>query len=289
MLLNNKTIFMTGGSRGIGLAIAKRFAQDGANIIIAAKTVSEHPRLEGTIYTACEAIEAAGGQALPVQTDIRFEEQIRDAVQQGVERFGGIDIVVNNASAIYLLNPEVLKMKQYDMMFAINARGSYMVNTICFDYLQQSENPHILSLSPPITMRVDWFRNNIAYTQSKYVMSMNTLGFSESYKKYGIAVNALWPKTLINTDAIRHISPDLVKHSRKPDIMADAAHWIVTQKAKRLTGKFLLDQDVLEKIGKSDMSGYSVDPSQLLMRDLFVGDPKDALKLLDMDGKVSDD
>tara|TARA_B100001989_G_C24525727_1_gene458545 strand:+ start:435 stop:1301 length:867 start_codon:yes stop_codon:yes gene_type:complete len=288
MLLKDKTIFMSGGSRGIGLAIAKRFARDGANVIIAAKTVTQHPRLEGTIHTACQEIELAGGQALAVQTDIRFEDQIKAAVQQGVERFGGIDIVINNASAIYLLNPEVLKMKQYDMMFAINARGSYMVNTHCFDYLKQSENPHILSLSPPINMKIDWFKNNIAYTQSKYVMSMNVIGFSESYKKYGIAVNALWPKTIINTDAIKHISPDLLKHSRKPSIMADAAYWMVTQKSSRLTGKFLLDQDVLEKSGKSDMSRYSVDPTQLLMRDLFVGDPKDALKMLDIHGNPAE-
>ena len=288
MLLKDKTIFMSGGSRGIGLAIAKRFARDGANVIIAAKTVTQHPRLEGTIHTACQEIELAGGQALAVQTDIRFEDQIQAAVQQGVERFGGIDIVINNASAIYLLNPEVLKMKQYDMMFAINARGSYMVNTHCFDYLKRSENPHILSLSPPINMKIDWFKNNIAYTQSKYVMSMNVIGFSESYKKYGIAVNALWPKTIINTDAIKHISPDLLKHSRKPSIMADAAYWMVTQKSSRLTGKFLLDQDVLEKSGKSDMSRYSVDPTQLLMRDLFVGDPKDALKMLDIHGNPAE-
>lgn len=284
MLLKDKTIFMTGGSRGIGLAIAKRFARDGANVIIAAKTVDKHPRLEGTIYTACQEIELAGGQALPVQTDIRFEDQIRSAVAQGVERFGGIDIVVNNASAIYLLNPEVLKMKQYDLMFSINARGSYMVNTICFEYLRQSENPHILSLSPPIHMKTDWFKNNIAYTQSKFVMSMNTIGFAESYKKYGIGVNALWPKTLINTDAIRHISPDLLKHSRQPKIMADAAYEIVTQKATRLTGKFMIDQDVLKKSGVEDLAHYAVDKQENLMRDLFVGDPKEALKLLDIQG-----
>lgn len=284
MLLKGKTVFMTGGSRGIGLAIAKRFAKDGANIVIAAKTVAAHHKLEGTIYTAAEEIEKAGGQALPVQADIRFEDQVHEAVSQGVAQFGGIDIVINNASAIYLLSPEVLNMKQYDLMFSINARGSYLTNTACFDYLRKSDNPHIITLSPPINMKTDWFKRNIAYTQSKYVMSMNTVGFAESYKKYGISVNALWPKTLINTDAIRNISPDLVKCSRNAEIMADAAYWIATQKPGKVTGKFFIDQEILEKSGVKDFSDYAVIKGNPLMRDLFIGNPKDALKLLDSAG-----
>lgn len=284
MTLRGKTVFMTGGSRGIGLAIAKRFAHDGANIIIAAKTTEPHPKLSGTIYTAAAEVEAAGGQALAVKTDIRYEDEIAAAVQKGVEHFGGIDIVVNNASAIYLLSPEVLNMKQYDLMFSINARGSYLTNSLCFEYLKASENPHIITLSPPITMKGEWFKNNMAYTQSKFVMSMNTVGFSEAYRKYGIAVNALWPRTVIDTDAIRHINPDLVKHSRKDRIMADAAHWIVSQKSKRATGKFFIDQEVLEKSGVDDFSEYAVVPGNCLIRDLFIGSPKDAMKMLDANG-----
>lgn len=278
---------MTGGSRGIGLAIAKRFARDGANIIIAAKTTTPHPSLTGTIYTACEEIEKAGGQAFAVPTDIRFEEQIRDAVEKGAEHFGGIDVVINNASAIFLLGPEVLKMKQYDLMFAINARGSYLTNTLCFEYLKKSDNPHIISLSPPLNMKTDWFKSNIAYTQSKYVMSMNTVGFAECYKKYGIAVNALWPKTLINTDAIRHISPDLIPHSRHPDIMADASYWIASQPASKFTGKFMIDQDVLEKIGICDFSKYAIAEENTLLQDLFIGRPDVGLKMLDASGHDS--
>jgi len=288
MLLKGKTVFMTGGSRGIGLAIAKRLAKDGANVVIAAKTVEPHPNLTGTIHTACEDIEKAGGQALAVQTDIRFEEQIANAVKQAVDTFGGIDIVVNNASAIYLLSPEILKMKQYDLMFSINARGSYMTNVHCFEHLKKSDNPHIITLSPPISMKAEWFKRNIAYTQSKFVMSMNTTGFAEAYRKYGIAVNSLWPKTVIDTDAIRHINPDLVKYSRKDSIMADAAHWIVTQKSKRLTGRFFIDQDILKKSGVDDLSKYAVIKGNNLIRDLFLGDPKDAMKMLDASGEEID-
>lgn len=284
MTLIGKTVFMTGGSRGIGLAIAKRFAQDGANIIIAAKTIDPHPKLSGTIHTAAAEIEAEGGQALAIQTDIRYEEQIAEAVKQGVAHFGGIDIVINNASAIYLLGPEVLKTKQYDLMFSINARGSYLTNTLCFEHLKKSNNPHIVTLSPPINMKSEWFKRNIAYTQSKFAMSMNTVGFAEAYKKYGIAVNALWPRTVIDTDAIRHINPDLVKHSRKDRIMADAAYWIVSQKSKRYHGKFFIDQEVLIKSGVEDFTEYAVVPGNPLIRDLFIGNPSDAFKMLDENG-----
>ena len=285
MKFKGKTIFMTGGSRGIGLAIAKRFARDGANIIIAAKTTTPHETLQGTIYTACEEVEQAGGQCLAVPTDIRFEEQVREAVEKGAEHFGGIDIVINNASAIFLLGPEVLKMKQYDLMFSINARGSYLTNTLCFEHLKKSENPHIITLSPPLNMKTDWFKSNMAYTQSKFVMSMNTVGFAQCYKKYGIAVNALWPKTLINTDAIRHLSPDLIPHSRQPEIMADAAYWMASQPASKLTGKFLIDQDVLEKTGVDDFSAYAVEKENSLLQDLFIGHPSEGLKMLDASGK----
>lgn len=288
MTLIGKTVFMTGGSRGIGLAIAKRFAQDGANIIIAAKTVEPHPKLSGTIHSAADEIEAEGGHALAVQTDIRYEEQIAEAVKQGVAHFGGIDIVINNASAIYLLGPEILKTKQYDLMFSINARGSYLTNSLCFEHLKKSNNPHIITLSPPINMKSEWFKRNIAYTQSKFVMSMNTVGFAEAYKKYGIAVNALWPRTVIDTDAIRHINPDLVNHSRKDTIMADAAYWIVCQKSKRYNGKFFIDQEVLEKTGMEDFSHYAAVPGNLLIRDLFIGNPGDAHKMLDANGNDLD-
>lgn len=288
MTLIGKTVFMTGGSRGIGLAIAKRFAQDGANIIIAAKTVEPHPKLSGTIHSAADEIEAEGGHALAVQTDIRYEEQIAEAVKQGVAHFGGIDIVINNASAIYLLGPEILKTKQYDLMFSINARGSYLTNSLCFEHLKKSNNPHIITLSPPINMKSEWFKRNIAYTQSKFVMSMNTVGFAEAYKKYGIAVNALWPRTVIDTDAIRHINPDLVNHSRKDTIMADAAYWIVCQKSKRYNGKFFIDQEVLEKTGMEDFSHYAAVPGNLLIRDLFIGNPGDAHKMLDTNGNDLD-
>lgn len=288
MTLIGKTVFMTGGSRGIGLAIAKRFAQDGANIIIAAKTVEPHPKLSGTIHSAADEIEAEGGHGLAVQTDIRYEEQIAEAVKQGVAHFGGIDIVINNASAIYLLGPEILKTKQYDLMFSINARGSYLTNSLCFEHLKKSNNPHIITLSPPINMKSEWFKRNIAYTQSKFVMSMNTVGFAEAYKKYGIAVNALWPRTVIDTDAIRHINPDLVNHSRKDTIMADAAYWIVCQKSKRYNGKFFIDQEVLEKTGMEDFSHYAAVPGNLLIRDLFIGNPGDAHKMLDANGNDLD-
>jgi citronellol/citronellal dehydrogenase len=288
MSLSGKTVFLTGGSRGIGLAIAKRFAQDGANIIIAAKTVEPHPKLGGTIHTAAAEIEELGGQALPVQTDIRYEEQIAEAIKQGVERFHGIDIVINNASAIYLLSPEILKMKQYDLMFSINARGSYMTNSLCFEYLKKSDNPHIITLSPPINMKMEWFKSNMAYTQSKFMMSMNTVGFASVFKKYGIAVNSLWPKTVIDTDAIRHINPDLVRYSRKDTIMADAAYWIANQKAKKYTGRFFIDQEVLEKTGVEDFTKYAVSPGNTLIRDLFIGHPNDAMKMLDVHGKEID-
>ena len=288
MRLKGKTVFMTGGSRGIGLAIAKCFAKEGANIIIAAKTMTEHPKLEGTVQTACMEIEAAGGHALGVQTDIRFQEQIEHAVHEGVKEFGGIDILINNASAIYLLSPEVLQMKQYDLMFAVNARGSYMANNICFKYLKESDNPHIITLSPPMSMQSDWFKHNIAYTQSKFVMSLNTIGFAHAYKKYGIAVNALWPKTVIDTAAIRHINPDLVKHSRKPEIMEQAAMWLVTQKSSKNTGKFFIDQEVLRKQGECDFSQYATQKGNLLVRDFFLGDPKDIMKMLDENGNETE-
>ncbi len=284
MSLKGKTVFMSGGSRGIGLAIAKRFAKEGANIIIAAKTVTRHPKLQGTIHTACEEIEKVGGKAVGVQTDVRFEEQIKEAINLGVDEFGGIDILINNASAIYLLSPEILKMKQYDLMFSVNARGSYLANSLCFEYLKKSDNPHIITLSPPVNMKMEWFKNNIAYTQSKFVMSMNTVGFAHAYKKYGIAVNALWPKTVIDTDAIRHINPDLVKYSRKSEIMADAALWIATQSAKKNTGKFYIDQDIIEKLGETDLSKYATVKGNPLVRDFFLGDPRDAMKLLDQHG-----
>jgi citronellol/citronellal dehydrogenase len=268
--LKDKTLFVTGGSRGIGLAIALRAAADGANIVIAAKTVEPHPKLPGTIHTAAREIEAAGGQCLPVQCDIRDEAQIARAVAAAAERFGGIDILVNNASAISLTGTMETPLKRFDLMFGINARGTYASSQACVPHLRKAPNPHILTLSPPLNMNPLWFKSHVAYTMAKYGMSMCVLGMAEEFREAGIAVNALWPKTIIATAALQMIPGIDPARGRKPEIMADAAHWILTQPARACSGNFLIDEEVLRKAGVTDLRRYAVDPSKGLLPDLFL-------------------
>jgi citronellol/citronellal dehydrogenase len=268
--LKGKTLFITGGSRGIGLAIALRAAADGANLVIAAKTVEPHPKLPGTIHTAAREIEAAGGRCLPLQCDIRDEAQLARAVAAGAERFGGIDILVNNASAISLSGTMETPLKRLDLMFGINVRGTYASSQACVPHLRKAANPHILTLSPPLNMNPRWFKNHVAYTMAKYGMSMCVLGMAEEFRAAGIAVNALWPKTIIATAALQMIPGIDPTRGRKPEIMADAAHWILTQPARACSGNFFIDEEVLRKIGVTDLRQYAVDPSKDLLPDLFL-------------------
>jgi citronellol/citronellal dehydrogenase len=270
--LKDRTLFISGGSRGIGLAIAKRAAQDGANIIIAAKTAEPHPKLQGTIYTAAEEIEAAGGKALPVVCDIRSEEQVAEAVEQGADHFGGIDICVNNASAIGLTPTLQTPMKRFDLMHQVNTRGTFLVSKTCIPYLMKSGNPHILNLSAPLNMEEKWFAPHVAYTMAKFGMSMCVLGMAGEFREQGIAVNALWPRTTIATAAVQNLlgGDELTRRSRKPEIMGDAAHVILTKPSREFTGNFCIDDEVLESAGVSDLSVYAVDPSAELAPDFFV-------------------
>jgi citronellol/citronellal dehydrogenase len=270
--LKDRTLFISGGSRGIGLAIAKRAAQDGANIIIAAKTAEPHPKLQGTIYTAAEEIEAAGGKALPVVCDIRSEEQVAAAVEQGADHFGGIDICVNNASAIALTPTLQTPMKRFDLMHQVNTRGTFLVSKTCIPYLMKSGNPHILNLSAPLNMEEKWFAPHVAYTMAKFGMSMCVLGMAGEFREQGIAVNALWPRTTIATAAVQNLlgGDELTRRSRKPEIMGDAAHVILTKPSREFTGNFCIDDEVLESAGVSDLSVYAVDPSAELAPDFFV-------------------
>ncbi len=272
--LAGKTLFVTGGSRGIGLAIAKRAAVDGANIIIAAKTAEPHPKLPGTIHTAAAEVEEAGGKALPIVCDIRDDDAVADAVEQGAKEFGGIDIVVNNASAIALLNTDDIKMNRFDLMHQVNARGTFLVSKTCLPWLRKAENPHILTLSPPLNMLEKWFAPHVAYSMAKYGMSMCVLGMAGEFREDGIAVNALWPRTTIATAAVNMLGGDeLMSHSRKPDIMADAAYVILTKPSREFTGNFCVDDSVLEDEGITDLSGYAVNPDLPLAPDFFV-EPK---------------
>ncbi|MDH3580521.1 MAG: NAD(P)-dependent oxidoreductase [Hyphomicrobiales bacterium] len=270
--LSGKTLFISGGSRGIGLAIALRAARDGANIALAAKTAEPHPKLPGTIHTAAEEIEKAGGKALALQTDIRDEDQVATAVERTVETFGGIDIVVNNASAISLTDTLATTMKRYDLMQDVNTRGTFLVSKACIPHLAESTNPHILMLSPPLRVRPDWFAGHIAYTISKYGMSLCVLGLAEELAPKGIAVNALWPRTTIATAAIENIvgGEEMVKASRTPAIMADAAHVILTQPARDFSGQFCIDDTLLAEHGVSDFDQYRVDATTQLQEDFFV-------------------
>ena len=261
MSLKGKTLFITGGSRGIGLAIALRAARDGANVTIAAKTAEPHPKLPGTIYSAAKEIEEAGGKALPILCDIRSEEQAAAAVEATVKAFGGIDVLVNNASAISLTGTAATDMKRYDLMNQINVRGTYLCGRLCLPHLKRAANPHILTLSPPLDMKAQWFAPNVAYAIAKYGMSMCTLGWSEEFRKDGIAANSLWPRTTIATAAVKMIGGDpLLKRSRTPEIMADAAHAIVTRPSREFTGNFCIDDLVLYAAGERDFGKYNAVP-----------------------------
>jgi citronellol/citronellal dehydrogenase len=272
MSLKNKTIFISGGSRGIGKAIAIRMGQDGANIVIAAKSVEENAKLGGTIFSAAEEIEKAGGAALPVQCDIRFEDQIQNAVDKAVERFGGIDIVINNASAIALMPTEQTTPKQFDLMHDINVRGTFFVTRACIPHLKKSSNAHILTLSPPVNMNPKWFGGHVAYTMAKYNMSMMAMGWATEFKKSNIASNALWPRTTIDTAAVRNLlgGEVLAKMSRTPAILADAAHYILNKPSVECTGNWFIDEDVLSAEGITDLDKYSVVPGAKLYTDLFL-------------------
>ncbi len=272
MLFKGKTAFITGASRGIGEAIALRLAKEGANIVIVAKSVTEDPRLGGTIQSVAEKVNEAGGKGLPVQCDIRNEEQIIAAVQHAVATFGGIDILVNNASAISLSNTEQTETKRFDLVHDINVRGTFLVTKHCVPFLQKSSNPHILTLSPPIDMDPKWIAPYVGYTISKYNMSMMTLGWAMEFKKYGIGVNSLWPVTTIATSAVRNIlgGEMLVNRSRKPEILADSAWYILQQPSKECTGNLFLDEDVLKTAGITDLDHYAVNPGGPLQKDLYV-------------------
>ncbi|MDI9818212.1 MULTISPECIES: NAD(P)-dependent oxidoreductase [unclassified Legionella] len=264
-------LFISGGSRGIGRAIAHRFAREGACIAIAAKTDKPHPTLEGTIHTVAKEIEDLGGSALPLMVDVRDENQIHRAMEKTILTFGKLDILINNASAISLTDTLSTSMKRYDLMQAVNTRATFACSQAAIPHLKNTDNPHILTLSPPLTMDSKWFAPHLAYTISKYGMSMCTLGLSEELASYGIAVNSLWPRTTIATDAIRVNFPEAIyRASRKPEIMADAAYWILTQSAKSLTGQFLIDEEVLTKAGVKDFSVYAMDPTVEPFPDLFL-------------------
>jgi citronellol/citronellal dehydrogenase len=270
--LAGKTMFLSGGSRGIGLAIAKRAAADGANIALIAKTAEPHPRLEGTIFTAAEEIEAVGGTALPIVGDIRHDEQVAAAVAATVEAFGGIDICVNNASAINLSGTEYLPMKSYDLMQDINTRGTFLVSKACIPHLRRAANPHILTLSPPLNLAQHWFQNHVAYTIAKYGMSMCTLGMSAEFEEDGIAVNSLWPRTIIATAAVQNLlgGDAAMQQSRRPEILADAAYEIFNRTSREATGNFYIDDEVLAEVGVTDLSAYAYVPDAGLQRDIFL-------------------
>ncbi|MGC6493711.1 MAG: SDR family oxidoreductase [Myxococcota bacterium] len=271
MTLDGKTLFITGASRGIGKAIALRAARDGANIVIAAKTATPHPKLAGTIYTAAEEIVAAGGQALPVVCDIRHEAMVQEAIDAAVEQFGGIDILVNNASAINLTGTLALPMKRFDLMHQVNARGTYLCSKLALPHLLKAQNPHILTLSPPLNLDPKWFGNHVAYTMAKYGMSMCVLGMAEEFKGQ-VGVNALWPKTTIATAAVNNLlgGEALMRASRTPAIVADAAWQILTSDHATCTGQFLIDEDVLRQAGVDDFEAYAHTPGTPLMPDFFL-------------------
>jgi citronellol/citronellal dehydrogenase len=272
MSLRGKTLFITGASRGIGLAIGVRAARDGANVVIAAKTAEPNPKLPGTVFTAAEEIDKAGGKGLGVVCDIRFEEQVAAAVKKAVEKFGGIDILVNNASAISLTGTEHTPMKRYDLMHQINTRGTFVCSQACIPFLKKASNPHILNISPPLNMEERWFAPHVAYTMAKFGMSMCVLGMAGELRRDGIAVNALWPRTTIATAAIQNLlgGEAAMRGSRKPAIMGDAAHAILTKPSRELTGKFCIDDEVLIAEGKTDLSEYAMDPNAQLLPDYFI-------------------
>lgn len=272
--LKGRTIFMSGGSRGIGLAIALKAAPDGANIAIAAKTATPHPKLPGTIYTAAEEIKAAGGEALALVCDIRDESQVEAAIAQTVSTFGGIDICINNASAISMTGTQETSMKRFDLMHVVNARGTFLLSKLCLPHLKQSPHAHILNLSPPLDMSPKWFKNHTAYTMAKYGMSMCTLGMAEEFKPFEIAVNSLWPLTAIDTAAVRNVlgGEEIAKMSRTPEILADSAHMILRKDPKTFSGHFVIDEEFLRNEGVEDFSKYAPGYDGPLIADFFVPD-----------------
>jgi citronellol/citronellal dehydrogenase len=272
--LAGKTLFITGASRGIGLAIALRAARDGANIVVAAKTAEPHKHLPGTIFSAADEIEKAGGQAMPIVVDVREEASVLAAVGEAVQRFGGIDICINNASAINLTGTLQTDMKRYDLMHQVNLRGTFLTSKACIPHLKRAANPHVLNLSPPLDMAPKWFGNHVAYTMAKFGMSMCVLGMAEEFRADGIAFNALWPRTGIATAAIQFAlaGEEGLKHCRTVEIMADAAHAILTRDARSCTGNFFIDDVVLSQEGVTDFDRYRVDPTKPLMPDFFVPD-----------------
>ena len=276
MSLAGKTLFITGASRGIGLAIGLRAAREGANVAIAAKTAEPHPKLPGTIYSAAQEIEAAGGRALPLLVDVREEEAVKNAIAKTVETFGGLDIVVNNASAINLAPVQILDMKRFDLMHQINTRGTFMVSKYAIPHLEKAQNPHILMMSPPLDMKEKWFAPHLAYSIAKYGMSLCVLGLAGELRPKGIAVNALWPRTTIATSAVKNLlgGDQIVQASRTPEILADAAAMIFAKPAREFTGQFIIDDTFMAGEGVTDFARYRVDPSSPLMPDFFV--PEDS-------------
>lgn len=272
MSFNGKTVFITGASRGIGKAIGLRLAREGANIVVAAKSVEENPKLGGTIFSAANEMTEAGGKGLAIQLDIRFEDQVQAAVDKTIETFGGIDILINNASAISLTPTEQTDTKRFDLMQSINVRGTFLMTKACVPHLRKGKNPHILTLSPPVTLQSKWLAGHVAYTITKYNMSLMTLGWASEFKKDGIAANALWPRTTIDTAAVRNLlgGEALAKMSRTVDILADAAHIILSKPAGQCTGNLFVDEEVFAAEGITDLSKYSVVPGAQLFKDLFV-------------------
>jgi citronellol/citronellal dehydrogenase len=270
--LQGKTLFITGASRGIGKAIALRAARDGANIVVAAKTDQPHPKLPGTVHSAVADIQAAGGQGLGCIVDIRFEDQVLKAVEQTVQRFGGIDIVINNASAIFIASTLETPMARYDLMQAVNARGTFLVSKACVPHMAKAANPHILNLSPPLNMEARWFAPHVAYTTAKFGMSLCTLGMAEEFRNRGVAVNSLWPRTVIATAAVQNLlgGDEVIRHARKPEIVADAAYAILTRPSRECTGNFFVDDEVLASEGVTDLSSYAMTPGAELIPDFFL-------------------
>jgi citronellol/citronellal dehydrogenase len=268
--LKDKTVFITGASRGIGREIALRCARDGANIVVTGKTADPHPKLKGTIFATAKEVVGLGGRALPLQLDIRDENSVAAAVKETVERFGGIDVLVNNASAINISNTLSTPAKRYDLMHQVNARGTFVCSQACIPHLMKSRNPHILTLSPPLNLNPKWFRDHVAYTMAKYGMSMCTLGMAAEFAPNGIAVNSLWPRTTIATAAVETFFPQAVASSRKPAIVADAAYVIITRDSRSTTGNFFIDEEVLRGHGVTEFEQYAVTPGAPLSNDIFL-------------------